>query len=136
MTVKELSKYHDYTAMMKAIEDEIIYLYQKSAKLTQNYSNSEGRAVGGKGTDMVGNSAVLIADRQNDLRRMKELCEYERERISNYIFGDVTDGLVRAMMYARFIKLLPWYKVATYVGGGNTADSCRMAVFRYCRGDT
>lgn len=132
MSIKELSGYYDYTVLTKALEEEILFLYQKSARLTQSMNGKEGRAEGNV-SDIVGNSASLIAQRKSELERMKAICEYERERISGYILHDISDGLVRTMMYARFIKLMPWYKVAMYVGGGNTADSCRKAVFRFCR---
>lgn len=128
MTIEELSEYYKYTVKIKALSDELAYLRGKQPGLCAKYSGS-GRA--GVISDSTGDTAAAIADKADELRRMKLLCEAERAKISDYVLS-VKDPLISGMMYARFILGKSWYGVAMYVGGNNTADSCRMAVFRYC----
>ena len=129
MTIEELSAYYKYSIKIKALSEEIEYMRGKTPGLCAQYGGAGGRS--GAVSDSVGNMAVSIADKVSELEKMKVFCELERAKISDYIFS-VNDPLVSGMMYARFILLKSWHAVAMYVGGGNTADSCRMAVFRYC----
>lgn len=103
MTIEELSEYYRYSVEIKALDDELKYNRGKPGE-----------------EDTIAN-----------LEKLKALCEVKRAKISDYIFS-VKDPLVVGMMYARFILCKSWYGVAMYVGGNNTADSCRMTVFRYC----
>ena len=59
-------------------------------------------------------------------------CEAAIIEIEEYIKA-VPDPLVRMAMRHRYIDGLSWVKTALQIGGGNTADSCRMAVDRYLR---
>ncbi len=129
LTIEELSEYYKYSAKIKALDDEIKYLRGSAPGLCARYGGSGGS---GGVSDHTGNMGVSIAERQNELEKLKLLCEAQRERISTYILEVVSDPLISSMMYARFILFKSWYGVAMYVGGNNTADSCRKAVFRYC----
>lgn len=60
-------------------------------------------------------------------------CEAAIIEIEEYIKA-VPDPFVRMAMRYRYIDGLSWVKTALQIGGGNTADSCRMAVDRYLRG--
>lgn len=104
MTIEELSEYYRYSVEIKALDDELRYIRGKQGE------------------------AETIAK----LEKLKALCEVQRARISDYIFS-VNDPLVVGMLYARFILCKSWYGVAMYVGGNNTADSCRMTVFRHIK---
>lgn len=75
----------------------------------------------------------LIDQRQAYLQRLTEeqlTCEAALLEIEEYIKA-VPDPLVRVAMRYRYIDGLSWVKVAMQIGGGNTADGCRMAVERY-----
>lgn len=130
MTVEELSGYYKYSLKIKALNDEIAYLGGKSSGLCASYGGIGGRS--GKVSDITGETASAIADKISELEKTKVFCEAERAKISDYIFS-VKDPLISAMMYARFILCKSWFGVSMYIGGNNTADSCRMAVFRYCK---
>ena len=129
MTIEELSGYYKYSVKIKALSEEIEYMRGKTPGLCAKYGGSAGHS--GAISDNVGNMAAAIADKVSELEKMKALCEAERAKISDFILA-VKDPLISGMMYARFILCKSWYAVALYVGGGNTADSCRMSVFRFC----
>lgn len=59
-------------------------------------------------------------------------CLYERGRLERYI-ADIDDSLLRQIFTYRFINGLSWRQVAARIGGGNTADGCRMSVKRFLR---
>lgn len=130
MTIEELSAYYKYTVKIKALTDEIEYMRGKTVGLCATYGGVGGRS--GAISDNTGNTATAAADKTRELEKIKMLCEVERAKISDYVLS-VNDPLVSGMMYARFILCKSWYGVAMYVGGNNTADSCRMAVFRYVK---
>lgn len=69
-----------------------------------------------------------------EMRGMLEggLERYWRElnRLSEWLAG-IDDPLLRRIMTLRYVKRLKWMQVAKQVGGGNTADSVRMAHNRY-----
>lgn len=133
MTIKELSEYYNCTVLIKNIKQEIKHLESCSAGTVANYSGVGGG--NGKKLDNVYRQAENIAEQKEKLRVLLEKTQFERERIHKYIFETVAkeDGLVANMMYNRFILHRSWYRVAIEVGGNNTADSCRMRVFRYCK---
>ncbi len=133
MTIKELSEYYNCTLLIKSIEQEIKHLETCPVGTVANYSGTGG--VSGEKTDNVHRQAVKIMEQKKKLQALLEKTQTERDIITRYIFETVAtqDKVVAAMMYQRFIKLKSWYGVAQEVGGYNTADSCRMAVFRYTK---
>lgn len=133
MTVKELSRYYEYTVLIASLTEEIEHLEYCSMGLTASYGGNGGGS-GSSGKDVVSIQASQIIAKKEALLSLKLYMEQEREKIVEYIFYEVApkDALVAGMMYQRFVKLKSWHRVAMAVGGNNTADSCRMAVFRYC----
>lgn len=136
MTIKDLSKYYECTVLIKSIEQEICHLETCPVGTVANYSGT-GSGGGGAKTDNVHSQAMRIEDQKQKLRMLLTRTEEERSKITHYIFDVVAerDRVVAAMMYQRFIKLKSWYGVARELGGNNTADSCRMAVFRFVQKD-
>lgn len=62
-------------------------------------------------------------------RRVEELLDL-LEEINEYI-ESIDDSLIRQIIILRYIKGLTWDQVAVHIGGGNTADSVRMALNRF-----
>ena len=134
MTIKELSKYYDYSVLIDNLTEEIEHLEYCSMGTTAAYGGTGGGKVSIK-DDVVSRQASVIIAKKESLMMLRLHTEAEREKIVDYIFYTVApnDALVAGMMYQRFIKLKSWHRVAMAIGGNNTADSCRMAVFRYCK---
>lgn len=62
-------------------------------------------------------------------RRVEELLDL-LEEINEYI-KSIDDSLIRQIIILRYINGLTWDQVAAHIGGGNTADSVRMALNRF-----
>ena len=68
-------------------------------------------------------------------KRWSEIEEKLDEKISEieeYI-NSIDDSQMRRMIKYKYIEELSWQQVAERMGGGNTADGCRMAVDRYLK---
>lgn len=55
------------------------------------------------------------------------------DKAYEYIEG-IDDSLIRQILTYRYINGLSWTQVAAHIGGGNTADSVRMAHNRFFQG--
>lgn len=64
-------------------------------------------------------------------RRVEELLDL-LEEINEYI-ESIDDSLIRQIIILRYINGLTWDQVAAHIGGGNTADSVRMALNRFLK---
>lgn len=71
--------------------------------------------------------AAPVIDKINEL--LTEL-QIKRQEIYEYI-ATIDDSLMRQIIMYRCLSLCTWKEVATYVGGGNTADSVRMMFMRF-----
>ena len=50
--------------------------------------------------------------------------------ISDFILS-CQDPMIKQLMLLRFTRFLSWDKIAISLGGLNSADGCRMMVYRY-----
>lgn len=78
------------------------------------------------------NYAVLIAEQREliDTKIRQTIILYNR--INRYI-ATVPDSLMRQILTLRYVNGMSWVQVAMSIGGGNTADSVRMAHDRFLR---
>ncbi len=134
LTIEELSKYHNYEVLIEILTEEIKHLEHCSMGLIASY-NSQGGGSGNTKDDVVSRQASMLIAQKESLKMLRIHAMQERGKIFYYITNTVAldDSQVSKMMYQRFIKRKSWNGVAMSVGGGNTADSCRKAVFRYCK---
>lgn len=114
-----------------------IELYERKLRELRSMSMTGSRTDGmprGRGRgDRVADTAVKIADTERKLNDLQlKLISAEAE-IMDFITG-VDDSFIRQIIYCRFILRYSWTRTAHKIGGGNTADSCRMAYKRYMRG--
>lgn len=82
--------------------------------------------------DVVGNCAAEIADLRGIIEAKHKQCLYERSRLERYI-ASVDDSLLRQIFTCRFVHCMSWVKVASKLGGSNTADGVRMMCSRYLK---
>ena len=100
--------------------------------MTMTGSRSDGMPRGGGRGDRVADLAVKIADLEQKLNGLQlKLISAEAE-IMDFI-TEIDDSFIRQIIYCRFILRYSWTRTAHKIGGGNTADSCRMAYKRFMR---
>lgn len=64
-------------------------------------------------------------------RRVAELMDL-LEELNDYL-EKIDDSLIRQIIMLRYVEGLTWEQVAAKIGGGNTADSVRMALNRFLK---
>lgn len=62
----------------------------------------------------------------------EEKLDEQISEIEEYL-NSIDDSQMRRMIKYKYIEELSWQQVAERMGGGNTADGCRMAVDRYLK---
>lgn len=111
---------------IRQLEERVADLDAKVHNITQTYS---AMPKGGSGHNDMVERYILLKDK---LESKKE--DYEQMLITVEMrIADVQDPFISSIMSYRHIDNYSWVKVAHKVGGGNTADSCRMAEKRYLK---
>lgn len=113
-----------------------IELYERKLRelrsMSMTGSRTDGMPRGGGRGDRVADLAVKIADLEGKVNAFRlKLISAEAE-IMDFI-TEVDDSFIRQIIYCRFILRYSWTRTAHKIGGGNTADSCRMAYKRFMR---
>ena len=127
MTLKELSQLY---YLNREIEMDQRRLRELEARALSGAQVITGMPHGSGVADIVGRYAAEIADLRGIIEAKHQQCLYERSRLERYI-ADIDDSLLRQIFTYRFVNGLPWLQVAACIGGGNTADSVRVACNRY-----
>ena len=128
MTKDELNRYRWLVKDIREIKDEIDELRAKAEKVNQSISDMP-RVESGNG-DKVSTYALRIAEKTKELKSKQTKAKSEREKIIDFL-GGIDDVMVKLAIQYRFLNILPWVKVAYFLGGGNTAESARKMVNRY-----
>lgn len=129
MTLKELSQLYYLNREIERDKQRLDDLKSRSRSLPgSNLSGMpRGGAIDGSNIDRY---IAEIVDLEAIISAKITQCMHERNRLERYI-ADIPDSLTRMVFTLRFINGLTWVQVAMHIGGGNTADSVRMACNRY-----
>ncbi len=104
--------------MSKADLEQIFYINKEikmwNAELQKAASKNDNERI-----------KTLIAELSEKLERSKSAAIAQISAIPN--------SLTRQVVYYRCIKLMKWQRVASEVGGGNTAESVRKIYSRYMK---
>lgn len=116
------------------IRNEIDILAKKLAELKQRSLIGGGKMDGMPRSQAGGDRVAEAAIREADLEAMiqeqlEQLIEAEAE-IMRFIRA-VDDSMIRQTLFLRYISCMSWNQIARRIGGGNTADSCRMMSARF-----
>lgn len=121
-------------------EDDIQSWEEKLTKLNEAGLQSpklDGMPRAPGTSDPTGTKAINMADIKiiiQDIQAIIEELEYKTliktKEIYEYM-RDLNDSMMRQIIKYRCIELMTWSEVAVKIGGGNTADSVRMAYNRH-----
>ena len=78
----------------------------------------------------VGDLAAEVADIRDYIRSLHSEVERDEERVAAFI-DTIEAAYIRIILRLRFIRCLTWKEVARTIGGRNTSDGVRMAVYRH-----
>ena len=113
------------------INREIEMWQRKLEDITSLQSpKSNGLPKGAGISDPTAAKAIKAAPITDKINQLLEELQVKRKEIYEYI-ATVDDSLMRQIIMYRCLSLCTWKEVATYVGGGNTADSVRMMFMRF-----
>lgn len=121
---------YNLRALKKEIErhtNKLNELADLSTNITPNFSGLPSSVAV---SDKVGNTAAIIADYQEELKQIKCKRIREEQRLMVYV-NQISDARIRLMVELYFLDWHTWNEVADKIGGGNTEDTCRIAVKRY-----
>ena len=74
--------------------------------------------------------AIAIAGQEEDVKRLAKEVAASQQRI-NLFCDQIQDNRCKLIFRLRFLSGMSWDEVAFTIGGGNTADTVRMAAYRY-----
>ena len=126
MTMRELAQHYE---LKKRLEDEEKMLVSLEAAAYPKPTLDGMPRAPGLGAE-VGDLAAEITDIRDHICSLR--CEVERdeERVAAFI-DTIEAAYIRTILRLRFIRCLTWKEVARTIGGRNTSDGVRMAVYRY-----
>lgn len=123
MTNRELKRLRYLHRDIDRLNDRIAQLEDPSAPPIDGVPHSGG-------ADLTARNAVRLTVLRLRLEAARLDVMDELQKMTEYIEG-IDDPLMRQIMQYRHINGLSWERVAVLIGGGNTADSVRMAHDRY-----
>lgn len=129
MTLKELSQLYHLKQEIEHDRERLARLRARRGAVSSPKLDGLPGSAGG-GQSAVENLALEIADLEAIIDSKITQCVHEQNRLERYIAG-IPDSRTRMIMSFRFVDGFSWGKVASKVGGGNTADSVRMICSRH-----
>lgn len=124
MTMRELAQHYE---LKKRLEDEERMLVSlEAAAYPRPALDGMPRAPGAG----IGDLAAEIADIKDHICSLRGEVERDEECVAAFI-DTIEAAYIRTILRLRFIHCLTWKEVAHTVGGRNTSDGVRMAVYRH-----
>ena len=74
-------------------------------------------------------AALKLAELQEQLEMLQDRCRETKRDIMAYVMS-MDDSFMRQIVILRCVELMSWKDVASYIGGNNSAESCRVAFYR------
>ena len=132
MTKKQLQQIRHYDSELKILRRHLADLEaQVGVSAIQCDGQPHGTKIG-RPTEM---QAIALSDTIAHIRYLEDLITNERSKTWQFICS-LDDPLLRQIITLRFIDGKSWLKVAEAIGGGTTADGCRMIFSRACIEDS
>ena len=126
MTMRELTQHYE---LKKRLEDEEKMLMLLEAAAYPKPALDGMPRAPGLGAE-VGDLAAEIADIRDHICSLRGEVERDEERVAAFI-DTIEAAYIRTILRLRFIRCLTWKEVARTIGGRNTSDGVRMAVYRH-----
>ena len=126
----------DNERIINNIEKRIAELEEKGYKEKDSVSGGNGGiqhfSIEGFPYPRYHREKSLLILRKKRWSETEEKLDKQISEIEEYL-NSIDDSQMRRMIKYKYIEELSWQQVAERMGGGNTADGCRMAVDRYLK---
>lgn len=126
----------DNERIINNIEKRIAELEEKGYKEKDSVSGGNGGiqhfSIEGFPYPRYHREKSLLILRKKRWSEIEEKLDKQISEIEEYL-NSIDDSQMRRMIKYKYIEELSWQQVAERMGGGNTADGCRMAVDRYLK---
>lgn len=131
MTLNELSQLYYLNREIEADKERLEELRARTgAPASPSLSGMPHGS--GDNSSKVEREALEVVSLEHLIESKIKRCKAERLRLEQFI-AELPDSFTRLIFTYRFVNGLPWEQVAASIGGGNTADSVRMACNRYIK---
>lgn len=127
MTEAELKRAYYIRSEIRIYDDKLKALRQMSLI---GGGGMSGMPRGGDQGDRTSGSAIKVADLERRIEKLRRRLVKVQAEIMDYI-STVDDSFIRQILFMRCIECMSWDGVAAKIGGGNTANGCRMAMRRF-----
>ncbi len=131
MTIKELSQYRWLVREIEMTKRRLVNLERSAAGPSSPDLSGEPHGTGYV-NNKIERQALAIVSLYEKIDRQKDRLIEERIKLETYI-STIPDSQTRQIFVYRFVEGYSWTKVATRIGGNNTADGMRKRVARYVR---
>lgn len=142
MNIKELLE--QYSSVLNEIEDlqeriariekQITEMEESGYQVKDSVRGGEGGIqrfhISGYPYPEYSSKKTLLKIRQQQLHKREEKLLELTNAVEEFIVT-IPDSRMRQMITYKYLDNLTWIQVAHKIGGGNTADGCRMAVERF-----
>lgn len=126
MTKKQLQQMRHYDEELRILRRHLADL---EAQLGVSAIQCDGQPRGtkiGRPTEL---QAIALSDTIAHIRYLEEHAAAAKDEVWRFV-SSIEDSLLRQIVILRFIDGKSWLKVAEAIGGGTTADGCRMIFAR------
>lgn len=127
MTLEELNRYFDLVNSLQKTQ-ELLAKFRNAtlpgAQVLTGMPHSSGIA------DLIGDLAVEIADLTAREEYILSEIAIHKEAVDAYV-ANIEDSYLMIMFRLRFQRGLTFKAIASILGGGNSEDSVKSAVYRY-----
>lgn len=128
MTLERLKNLYHLQNEIDLLQQRIDALKGEAEQITQKLSH----APGGNTDDKLGKIIAAYIDLEQELDTKRQELLTERADTMRYI-NSICDSQTRLIFWLRFVDHLTWEQVALRLGGINSADNCKMIMFRYIK---
>lgn len=125
MTKKDLAEIYYLKIEIDTLEEQIQTLRARVEKVTSTVSNMPRGSKTVDYKDILVDTVKLLTERKKEYN--KRLFEIESD------VAKIDDPFIRAIIRHKYIEQKSWQQVARAVGGYNTADGVRMALYRFLK---
>lgn len=126
MTLAELNGHLDMLTQLQEAKESLSNMQAKILGASQ-YDGMPHAHEAARRTE---NLSIILEGQLEDVARLERIVRKSEAPIREWI-DSIEDNRTKLIFSLRYLAGMKWADVAEYIGGGNSFDSVRMAVYRY-----